>query len=82
MANQDFEMAKRIFEINPDSPFIERLVTLSANDDHEPFIKQAGLQLFSNAMLLEGLTPDVDDMVDRMQTFMDELASNRSPLVT
>ena len=81
MSSQDFEMTKRIFEVNPNSPFIERLATLSANDQHDSFIKQAGMQLFSNAMLLEGLTPDVNAMVDRMQSFMDEMADSRSPVV-
>jgi len=82
MTNQDFEMSKRIFEINPSAPLIRRLGDLSSNPDHNNFIKECARQLFANAMLLEGLPPSVEEVVNRTQLFMSELAEKRSPIIT
>ena len=81
LANKDFPEPARILEINPSSPLVRRLCRLSANSQHDAFIKQCGLQLWSNAMILEGITPDPEDLVARMQAFMDEAAEKRSPLI-
>lgn len=82
MTNKDFPMSKRIFEINPKAPLIERLSSLSPNSDHDGFIRNCGCQLFMNAMLLEGVVLDPEDTVGRVQDFMQELASGRSPITT
>ncbi len=82
MTNQDYEMSKRIFEINPRAALIKRLCDLSANPDHNQFVKDCGLQLFSNALLLEGMAPDTEELVDRIKGFMEELATKRSPIIT
>mgnify|MGYP002623126673 CR=1 FL=1 len=82
MTNKDFEMSKRILEINPSAPLIKRLGALSGNIDHSEFIRQCARQLFDNAMLLEGLPPKVEDVVRRTQDFMSELAEKRSPIIT
>jgi len=82
MSNKDFQMAKRILEINPSAPLIKRLSDLSGNSDHSEFIRQCARQLFDNAMLLEGLPPSVEDVVSRTQQFMAELAEKRSPIIT
>ncbi len=81
LANRDFPETARILELNPSSPLIRRLGQLSANADHEAFIKQCALQLWTNAMILEGVTPDPEDLVSRVQTFMAEAAEKRSPLI-
>ena len=81
MANKDFPETARILEINPSSPLIRRLCRLSANNEHDAFIRQCGLQLWSNAMILEGITPEAEDLVSRIQGFMDEAADKRSPLI-
>jgi len=81
LANKDFPETARILEINPLSPLIRRLCRLSANTQHDAFIKQCGLQLWSNAMILDGITPDAEDLVARIQAFMDEAAEKRSPLI-
>jgi molecular chaperone HtpG len=81
LANKDFPETARILEINPSSPLIRRLCRLSANSEHDAFIKQCGLQLWSNAMILDGITPDPEDLVARVQAFMDEAAEKRSPLI-
>ena len=78
MNNKDFEMSKRILEINPASPLIVRLTQLSGNPDQHPFIQDCASQLYANAMLLEGFVPDAEDAVTRMQRFMTDLASSKS----
>jgi molecular chaperone HtpG len=81
MANKDFPETGRILEINPKAPLIRRLCRLSANNEHDAFIKQCGLQLWCNALLLEGVMPEPEDLVARVQSFMDEAAEKRSPLI-
>jgi molecular chaperone HtpG len=81
MANQAVPEASRILEVNPKAPLIRRLSRLSANADHDAFIKECGIQLWSNALILEGVTPDARDLVGRIQNFMDEAAEKRSPLI-
>jgi len=81
MANKDVPEMSRILEVNPSSPMIKRLCRLSANAEHDAFIMQCGLQLWSNALILEGVTPDAEELVGRIQGFMDEAADKRSPLI-
>jgi molecular chaperone HtpG len=81
LANQEFPRTQRILELNPGSPLIRRLASLSANVDHDLFIKQCALQLWSNALLLEGTVEEPEAMVMRNQAFMEEAAEKRSPIV-
>jgi molecular chaperone HtpG len=80
-ANRDFPASKRILEVNPSAPLIRRLEKLSANHDHDAFIKQCGLQLWANAQLLEGGVEEPEALVSRVQSFMEEAAEKRSPIV-
>ena len=43
LANKDFPEMARILEINPSAPLIRRLCNLSANADHDAFIKRVRL---------------------------------------
>jgi molecular chaperone HtpG len=81
LANKEFPESARILELNPAAPLIRRLCRLSANNEHDQFIKQCALQLWSNALILDGLTPEPEDLVARMQAFMTEAAEKRSPLI-
>ena len=82
MSDKDFEMTKRIFEVNPKSPLIQRLASLTANSSHVDFVKECGQQLFANAEMQAGLLPDLESTVNRTYDFMRELAEGRSPIVT
>lgn len=82
LANKDFTMSKRIFEINPHAPLIKRLSDLTVNPDHDNFIRECGRQLYANALLMEGLAPDPEGTAERVHKFMAELAQKRSPIVT
>ena len=80
-ANKDFPTSARIFEVNPSAPLIRRLRSLSANPDHDAFISQCALQLWANALLLEGTVAEPEALVARNQAFMEEAAEKRSPIV-
>lgn len=82
MSDREFEFSKRIFEVNPKAALIKRLAALTANADQVPFIKQCGRQLFANAQLQAGLLPDMDEMITRVQEFMEDLSNKRSPIIT
>jgi molecular chaperone HtpG len=79
--NKDFLSTKPIFEVNPSAALIRRLASLSANPDHDGFIAQCGLQLFGNASLLEGVVTEPEAMVSRIQSFIEEAAEKRSPIL-
>ena len=75
-----FEMNKLILEVNPTVPLVKRLCELSKNDDNGAFIKECGRQLYANALVQAGLAPNGDEMADRVQKFMEELADKKSSI--
>lgn len=81
MTQKDYHARKRIFEINPRHPLIERLAALTANPDHDEFLRQCAEQLYESALLLEGQVRRPERTVARMQRFMEEAAAKRSPLI-
>jgi molecular chaperone HtpG len=78
----DFEMSKMILEINPRATLISRLCELSVNDDNSGFVRTCGQQLYADAMIMAGLAPNGSEMADRVQSFMMELAQQRSSIKT
>ena len=81
MTNKDFPASERIFEVNPAASLIRRLSSLTANPDHDAFIKQCALQLWANALMLEGVLIEPQEMVNRIQSFLEEAAEKRSPIL-
>ncbi|MDB5352267.1 MAG: Heat shock protein Hsp90 [Planctomycetota bacterium] len=81
MSGKDLPPSSRVLEVNPDSPLIGRLASLSANPDHDAFIRECGLQLWSGAMILEGTLPEPEDLAARMQRFVERAAEGKSPIV-
>jgi molecular chaperone HtpG len=79
-ASDEFQLTKRILEINPSHPLVKHLANLSNNEDHTAFIKSCGQQFFANAMLAEGVVPNPHETSERMMGFMQELAQQRSPI--
>ncbi|MCH2201114.1 MAG: molecular chaperone HtpG [Fuerstiella sp.] len=77
----DFELSKMILEVNPDAPLVARLCEIVTNDDNAEFIRNCGRQLHANAMILSGLAPDGNQLAERTQDFMLNLASGRSSIV-
>jgi molecular chaperone HtpG len=69
-------------EVNPHAPLIKRLCELSVNFDNDEFIRDCGRQLFANAMILDGLIPDVEEAATLSLRFMEELSRSKSVIVT
>ena len=81
MSNKDFQSGGRIMEVNPSAALVRRLSALAANAAQDAFIKMCALQLWSNALLLEGTVVEPEEIVSRAQAFMEEAAEKRSPVV-
>jgi molecular chaperone HtpG len=79
---KDFEVPKRVLELNSHAPLITRLCELTANAENDEFIRDCGRQLFANAQLLDGVVPEIEDAAQRTLRFMEELASKRTVVVT
>lgn len=77
-----FEMSKRVFEVNPHARLTERLCELAGNPENDEFIRDCGRQLYSDALLLDGLIPDAEEVTNRSLRFMEELSRSRSVIVT
>ncbi len=79
--NREFPISRRILEVNPDAPLIQRLVTLSANPSNEAFITQCAQQLWANTMILEGETAEPEEMVARVQSLMEQAAQAKTSII-
>ncbi len=77
-----YEMPRRIMEVNPHAPLVKRLCELSANSDNDEFIRDCGRQLHANALILDGLVPDVEETTTLSLRFMEELSRSKSAIVT
>lgn len=78
----DYEMSKMILEINPKAQFVERLCEIAVNSDNDGFVKDCGKQLYANAMIMAGLAPNGNEMAERVQDFMMEIAKQKSSIAT
>jgi molecular chaperone HtpG len=78
----DYEMSKMILELNPQASLIQRLSEIAINPDNTDFIRTCGEQLYANAMITAGLAPNGQEMSQRVQQFMLELAEQRSSIAT
>ncbi|MGC1272749.1 MAG: molecular chaperone HtpG [Planctomycetaceae bacterium] len=81
MTNAGFEVPKRILEVNPGNALVGRLAELSANEQNHAFVRDCARQFYTNALLLSGLTPDPQDLVNRTQNFMEEIAGKRTSVI-
>jgi molecular chaperone HtpG len=75
LLNQDFQVPKKIVEINPRHPLVQNLNRLVAQQPGESLIDPVIEQLYENALLLEGLHPNPAGMVARMQKLMERAAA-------
>jgi len=68
LLNQEFETPKKVLELNPHHPILQRL---NALPEPSPL---AGLiidQIYKDALLIEGLHPDPAGMIQRIQKLME-----------
>jgi molecular chaperone HtpG len=75
LLDQDFEVPKKILEINRRHPLVRDLARLVTNQPDEALIDPAIEQLYENALLLEGLHPNPASMVPRLQKLLERVAA-------
>jgi molecular chaperone HtpG len=75
MLDQDFEVPKKILEINPRHSLLQNLAQLVTDRPTEALIDPAIEQLYENALLLEGLHPNPAGMVSRVQSLIEQAAA-------
>jgi len=71
MLGQEFEMPKRILEINRSHPIILNLAHLVSETPEADVIDASIDQLFDNLLLVEGLHPNPAGMIPRIQQLME-----------
>ena len=68
LLNKEFEMPKKVLEINPKHAIIQRLEKRPVDD---PMAQEMIEQIFDNCLLVEGLHPNPASMIARIQKFME-----------
>jgi molecular chaperone HtpG len=76
MLGQEFEVPKRILEINRRHPIIVNVARLVSETPEAEIIDPTIEQLFENQLLMEGLHPNPVEMIPRIQQLM-EAATGR-----
>lgn len=69
LVDRDYEIPKKVLELNPRHPVINRLNELSKDDEIGETIIE---QIYESALLIEGLHPDPASMLPRIQTLMEK----------
>jgi molecular chaperone HtpG len=70
MTEEDYEIPKKVLEINRRHPIIVNLAKTIEHTPTDPLIPAAIEQLFDNALLLEGLHANPVAMVERIQSIL------------
>ncbi len=65
---KEYEVPKKILELNPSHPILKNLLTLEPGSDLQKLIIE---QIYDSALLVEGLHPDPSSMVPRMQQIIE-----------
>lgn len=74
--DQDYEIPKKILEVNRRHPLIANLASLVTADPEAPVIDLTIDQLFDSALVQEGLHPNPAEMLPRIERLM-EIAAGR-----
>lgn len=78
LTQQDYELPKKILELNRRHGVIVNLAQLVEKNGDGKLVDAAIGQLFANALLLEGINPNPADMVERIQTLMENAVGART----
>ena len=69
LVDKDYEIPKKVLELNPQHPILMKLHALSGDDERNiPVIEQ----IYESALLIEGLHPDPASMLPRIQTLIEK----------
>jgi molecular chaperone HtpG len=74
MLNQDYEVPKRILEVNRSHALIINLARVAAQEPDSQLLALSIEQLYESALVQEGLHPNPVEMLPRIEKLM-ELAS-------
>jgi molecular chaperone HtpG len=66
--DKDYEIPKKVLEINPDHPILQKISQLPDDDHRRELIVE---QVFESTLLIEGLHPDPASMIPRIQQLME-----------
>jgi molecular chaperone HtpG len=77
MLDREFEIPKRILEINRRHAIVANLAQLVTDSPESAVIDPAIEQLFENQLLIEGLHPNPSEMIPRIQRLMEAATSAR-----
>ncbi len=69
LLNREYEVPKKVLELNPSHPILVRLSQLGAEDERNALVIE---QVYEDALLIEGLHPDPASMIERIQQLMEE----------
>ena len=78
LTEEGYETPKKLLELNRRHPMIVNLGNMVTRKSDDALVEAAILQLFDNAMLLEGLHANPVDMVERIQMLMAEAVAARA----
>jgi molecular chaperone HtpG len=68
MLNREFEVPKKVLELNPRHAILARLSALPDDDDLAKMVIE---QVYEDALLIEGLHPDPASMIQRIQKLIE-----------
>jgi molecular chaperone HtpG len=77
LLDQEYEVPKRILEVNRDHPLIGDLARMVGNQPDDPFINLAIEQLYEGALVQEGLHPNPAGMLPRIQELLELTAREK-----
>jgi len=78
LLNEDYEVPKKILEVNPRHRLIADLATLAAKNSDATLLDLSIEQLYASALVQEGLHPNPADMLPRIQELMEIAAEARA----
>ena len=70
MMQKDFQIPKKVFEINLANPLIQQIQKIRAISSQDSLVKDIILQLYDNAKLIEESSEQAEFMVPRLQKIM------------
>ena len=68
MMDKDYQIPKKVLEINPDHPILQKISQLADDDQRRELIVE---QVFESTLLIEGLHPDPASMIPRIEKLME-----------
>ena len=78
LTEQDYELPKKLLELNRRHPLVANLAQILAKSSSDTIVDATIGQLFDNALLLEGISPNPADMVERIQQLMETAVAARA----